>query len=184
MNEVCSECAQFFPRDEMIQHGNAWVCAGCKPVFLQKLQEGVGVSRSMRYAGFWIRVGAKLIDGIIMFGVSLITNMAVSAVMIVSNDPVTALLATLVSLMINIAFGVAYTTFFVGRFGATPGKMACGLRIVMPDGGKVSYLRAFARYFAEIVSGIVLYIGYIMVAFDDECRSLHDRICDTRVIYN
>jgi uncharacterized RDD family membrane protein YckC len=34
-----------------------------------------------------------------------------------------------------------------------------------------------------IVSGIILLIGYIMAGFDDEKRALHDRVCDTRVIY-
>ena len=70
----------------------------------------------------------------------------------------------------------------MGRFGATPGKMACGLKVVMADGGKVTYLRALGRAFSEILSGIILYIGYIMAGFDDEKRALHDRICDTRVI--
>jgi hypothetical protein len=29
----------------------------------------------------------------------------------------------------------------------------------------------------------ICYIGYIMVAFDQEKRSLHDHICNTRVVY-
>jgi len=47
---------------------------------------------------------------------------------------------------------------------------------------KVTYLRAFARHFAEFLSGIILGIGYLMVAFDREKRALHDHICNTRVI--
>jgi uncharacterized RDD family membrane protein YckC len=39
------------------------------------------------------------------------------------------------------------------------------------------------RFSAEILSGLIFYIGYIMVAFDSEKRALHDRICNTRVIY-
>jgi uncharacterized RDD family membrane protein YckC len=42
--------------------------------------------------------------------------------------------------------------------------------------------RAFGRYFAKILSAIILGIGYIMVGFDSEKRGLHDMICDTRVI--
>jgi len=81
-------------------------------------------------------------------------------------------------------FGVtiAYTTYCVGRWGATPGKMACGLKIVTSEGGRVSYLRAFGRYWAEQLSGMLLYIGYIIAAFDAEKRSLHDHICGTRVV--
>ena len=60
--------------------------------------------------------------------------------------------------------------------------MACGIKIVTADGGKVTYLRACARHFAEFLSAIILGIGYLMVAFDREKRALHDHICNTRVI--
>jgi uncharacterized RDD family membrane protein YckC len=85
--------------------------------------------------------------------------------------------------MVGILIPAVYNTFFVGRFGATPGKMACRLRVVIPDGAHISYMRALGRNFAEWVSAIVLAIGYIMAAFDSEKRALHDRICDTRVVH-
>jgi uncharacterized RDD family membrane protein YckC len=53
---------------------------------------------------------------------------------------------------------------------------------VSPDGGKISYMRAAGRYFAKILSGIILYIGFIMAFWDDEKKALHDIICQTRVI--
>jgi uncharacterized RDD family membrane protein YckC len=71
----------------------------------------------------------------------------------------------------------------VGKFAATPGKMACGLKVIMSDGSQVTYWRALGRHFAKVLSVLILYIGYIMVAFDEEKRGLHDRICDTRVIH-
>jgi uncharacterized RDD family membrane protein YckC len=60
--------------------------------------------------------------------------------------------------------------------------MACGLRVVMPDGASISYGRAMGRTLAEFVSGLVCYIGYIIVAFDKEKRALHDHIANTRVV--
>jgi uncharacterized RDD family membrane protein YckC len=84
--------------------------------------------------------------------------------------------------VLSIAFGVFYASFFIGKFAATPGKMICGLKVVMGDGTRVSYGRAIGRYFAEWLSGLTMGIGYIMAAFDDEKRALHDRICDTRVV--
>jgi uncharacterized RDD family membrane protein YckC len=85
---------------------------------------------------------------------------------------------------ITMGIAVAYYTFFVGKFGATPGKMATSLLIVNADGSKVSYAKALGRYFAtEFISGcFTLGIGYLMVAWDPEKRALHDRICGTRVI--
>src|SRR5207237_3864453 len=94
----------------------------------------------------------------------------------------TALLGLAGSWGMGFLLRLAYSTFLVGKYGATLGKMACGLRVVTPTGGKVSYGVACGRFFAEILSGLLLCIGYIMVAFDEEKRGLHDRICNTRVI--
>ena len=85
--------------------------------------------------------------------------------------------------IIAIAFNAVYAGFFIGRYGATPGKMACQLIVVDANGAPISYSRSFGRGFAEIVSGITCYIGYIIAAFDGEKRALHDHICSTRVIY-
>ena len=60
--------------------------------------------------------------------------------------------------------------------------MALGLRIVRADGSSLTYGRATGRFFADYLSNLILFIGYIMAAFDDEKRTLHDRICDTRVV--
>jgi uncharacterized RDD family membrane protein YckC len=78
----------------------------------------------------------------------------------------------------------AYETFFIGTYGATLGKMLMKVKVIMPDGGRVSYARALGRHFAKLLSGIILYIGYLMAFWDDEKRALHDRICSTRVIVN
>jgi uncharacterized RDD family membrane protein YckC len=85
-------------------------------------------------------------------------------------------------ILLQFTIAVCYDTWFVGKYGATPGKMACKIEVVTADAGQVSYLRAFARHFAKWISGFTLGIGYLMAAFDDQKRSLHDRICDTRVI--
>jgi uncharacterized RDD family membrane protein YckC len=54
--------------------------------------------------------------------------------------------------------------------------------VVRPNGGPIDLPRAVGRYFAKILSGIILLIGYIMAGFDGEKRALHDMICDTRVV--
>jgi uncharacterized RDD family membrane protein YckC len=80
------------------------------------------------------------------------------------------------------AIGATYEGVFVSRFAATPGKMALNLKVVRPDGSPLSLGRAFARYFAKVLSGLILGIGFIMAGFDSQKRALHDRLCDTRVI--
>jgi uncharacterized RDD family membrane protein YckC len=84
--------------------------------------------------------------------------------------------------LIGMAIGATYEGVFVSRFGATPGKMALELKVVRPDGGPISLGRAIGRYFAKIVSWMILAIGFIMAGFDSQKRALHDMICDTRVV--
>ena len=71
---------------------------------------------------------------------------------------------------------------FAELAGATPGKMALGIRIVRAGGGGISPGLAVGRCFRQVLSGILVGIGYLMAAFDAENRMLHDRLCDTRVI--
>lgn len=181
----CSECARAFSREEMIRYGDSWVCAGCKPIFVQKLKEGMTVSGAMEYAGFWIRFGAKVIDWIIVGVANTILSFAAGLIMfpaLSSPNSLAAFILPFILQLFQIALAAAYTTWFLGKYAATPGKMACGIKVVTGDGDRVSYLRAFGRYFAEMISAIILCIGFIMAAFDEQKRTLHDRICDTRVI--
>ena len=66
--------------------------------------------------------------------------------------------------------------------GATVGKMAMGLRVVTGSGQRLSFMNATGRYFAKILSAIILCIGFIMIAFTDKKRGLHDMIAGTLVI--
>lgn len=177
---LCAQCGQTFAADQVIRVGEKNVCAACKPVFVQRMQEGVAQPGTMEYASFGIRFGAKFIDGIIM----QVAGGIVGFVLGVAFAGEMAKNPAFLGLFYVIGFGieVAYKTIFIGMTGATPGKMACKLRVVNADGSKVSYAKACGRAFAELLSAMICLVGYIMAGFDDERRSLHDRICDTRVI--
>lgn len=172
----CSECGMEFSDDELIRIADTQVCAKCKPIIVQRLREGVTLDGEMVYAGFWIRVGAKIIDAIILTVVTFALGFLVN--FIVRHTVAGAILQNIISSVL----GIFYTIYFLGKYSATPGKMACGLKVVRPDGEGISYARACGRFFAELLSSMILCIGYILVAFDEEKRALHDRICDTRVI--
>ena len=180
----CAECGRHFPASDLVEIEGASVCANCKPLALQKMREGVSVSTGMNYAGFWIRAGAKILDHIILSAANYGIGLAIGFAMVSGGEPgqAAAAVADAVAGLIGFVVGIAYTTYFLGAHGATPGKMAGGLKVVSPDGGKIGYGRAFGRSFAEMLSGLILGIGYLMAAFDEEKRTLHDRICGTRVI--
>jgi uncharacterized RDD family membrane protein YckC len=178
---VCAECHQTFPVSETIQYGTVAVCANCKPVFVQKLREGATTTPTFRYAGFWIRFVAKFLDGLILAVPFLILFFLVLFPAIrAGGQP--GIGTQIFMQLIYWVMGAIYNIFFLGKFGATPGKMAVKIKVITADGTPVSYLRATGRYFAEILSGLICYIGYIIAGFDSEKRALHDHICSTRVI--
>jgi uncharacterized RDD family membrane protein YckC len=178
--ESCCECGTQVEQEEMFHYENSWVCANCKPVFLQKIKEGVSTAGKLEYAGFWIRAGAKILDGIILTVINAILQFIIFS--LAGKNQGALLAAVVLTNLLNMAINIGYVTFFLGKFGATPGKMACKLKVVTPEGGDITYMRAFGRFWGEMLSGIILGIGFLMVAFDEEKRALHDRICNTRVI--
>jgi uncharacterized RDD family membrane protein YckC len=181
---VCAECGKLFPMAETLRYGNVRICANCKPVFMQKLAEGAPIQTGeMKYAGFWIRFVAKFVDGLILRVV--LTPLTLLAFYLARGaTPTSLIVMQVVNGVGSLLVFMAYSVLMNGKYGATLGKMACKIKIVTAEGAPISYARAFGRFFAEILSGCpTLFIGYIMVAFDQQKRGLHDRICNTRVIY-
>lgn len=187
----CSECGRPTPADDLAHFGDRLICPFCKDAYTQKLREGVMPATGMRYAGFWWRFLAALIDGVILGVASKALQYAFFPSMSVTAqppgaDPFAALGPAMANLgwtmLLTTAVSVTYSTWFIGALGAVPGMMVCGLKVVRPDGSPIGYGRAFARYFAAQLSTLILCIGYLLIAFDSEKRALHDMICDTRVI--
>jgi len=193
----CTECGRAVAAGELLAFGNSRVCANCKDLFFQRVREqGVAAARGQyRYAGFWIRFLARIIDGLILgvvfYPIALVVasfsglnkiNLSVPP----TPDPMLAfkLIAGFGAFyVVEIFLCALYEAWFISHRGGTPGKLALGLQVVRPAGEPVSFWRAFGRYFGLLLSAFMLEIGCIIAGFDSEKRSLHDRICDTRVIY-
>jgi uncharacterized RDD family membrane protein YckC len=82
----------------------------------------------------------------------------------------------------TLAVACLYEVYFVSRLGATIGKFGLNLKIVRADGSALTRGWALRRYFAMGVSLLTGTVGFWMAAFDAEKRTLHDRICATRVV--
>jgi uncharacterized RDD family membrane protein YckC len=192
-SSFCSECGRPFPTNQLVAIGNANVCAQCKPVYLQRMREGGQAIGARRYAGFWIRFVAIIIDGVILGIINWIIRLPLVAIIgagtlgAAGSGSVVGVGAILAAggllTLVGLAVGIAYQIYFLTTRGATPGKMALGLKVIRADGGPISAGLALGRYLAQILSALIFGIGYIIAGFDSEKRSLHDRICDTRVIY-
>jgi uncharacterized RDD family membrane protein YckC len=173
----CSACGKPFPASELAIFGESAVCAWCKPAWVQRLRQGMTSTArpAFVYAGFWIRVLALVLDGTILSVIQY-------AILLPTMGLTYALSPSAAVRFSSAGLGFLYTIFFWIRFGATPGKMILKLKVVTPDGGSLTPGRAVGRYFAQILSALIIGIGFIMAGLDDEKRTLHDRIAGTRVI--
>lgn len=132
-----------------------------------------------RYGGFWIRFVAVIIDGVVL-NLAFAVIGGLSGLDFFSTDPdhFDSRTAT-IQLLVGWLYEAPMTS---SARGATLGKMAVGLRIITEDGGQLSFLRATGRHIAKYLSALILGIGFIMVAFTDRKRGLHDMIAGTLVI--
>jgi uncharacterized RDD family membrane protein YckC len=147
----------------------------------------------MKYAGFWMRFLAHLLDGVILSAAGMIVVIPalggaaiLAAIEEVRESPeaIVALIVSGIGIVGLAALGVVFYNawFESSKWQATPGKMALGLYVAGEDGGRITLARASGRYFAKALSGIVLNIGYIMAAFTERKQALHDILASTVVL--
>jgi uncharacterized RDD family membrane protein YckC len=119
------------------------------------------------YAGFWKRFAAFIIDDLIITAASFV--------------------------LIFVSLGAFYPIAIIGGWlyfalmesssnQATLGKMALGIKVTDMDGNRISFGKATGRYFGRILSGLILCIGYIMIAFTDKKQGLHDILANCLVV--
>lgn len=123
---------------------------------------------ALEYAGFWIRLGAGIVD-------LLILGFIVGIVACVFPSPI---ICIAVGLLVSVAHFVG---FWVWR-GQTPGKMAMGIKVIRTDSSPLTLQYALLRYLGYIVSAIILFVGFIWIAFDSRKQGIHDKIADTYVV--
>jgi uncharacterized RDD family membrane protein YckC len=188
MELACSQCGRMFAQSNLVKIANNWVCGECKSAFLSRVVAGTASHSQWHYGGFWIRVAAKFIDGLVVLPVQAVLALAFFGVFAAEFRPSTLAAAPAASRLgfqvVSYALAIAYEVLFLRYRGATLGKMAMGLKVVRSDGESLGWGVSFGRYFMNFVSALILGIGYIMAGFDAEKRALHDRVCDTRVIYS
>ena len=123
----------------------------------------------MRPAGFWIRAGAYLIDGLAL---------AFPAAIGYVSLPKPA------SMVYRLIVAAVYFTWMpLACNGQTLGKMAAGIGIVRTDGSPLTAGRLLARWLGYLLSSLLIGVGFLCAAFTPEKRALHDYLVDTRVVY-
>jgi len=149
---------------------------------------------ALEFAGFWRRLIASLID---VFALAVICSVVFLTFAPyhwfgfeglwgstdVLGEPVWRAVPYLIagnvlSFLVNVAY---FVLFWIWR-GQTPGKMLLGIKLVRQDGSKVTIGVALLRYLGYIVSGAVLFIGFIWIAFDSRKQGFHDKMAETYVV--
>lgn len=146
------------------------------------------VAARVRYAGFWVRVVAAIVDGVVvrivvtpiglMFGgMSWLAGMG-------GGVPHLGMmfLGTGITLVLLVAGAWLYEAFLESSsYQATLGKMIFGLKVTDLQGNRISFARATGRHFGKIVSGLILGIGFIMAGLTERKQALHDMLAGTLV---
>jgi uncharacterized RDD family membrane protein YckC len=134
------------------------------------------------YAGFWIRVGASIIDSIlILIIIAPILTVIYGKEYWVSETFVQGTWDILLNYLLP---AVAIVIFWIYR-SATPGKMVLGLTIVdAQTGDKPTTGQFIGRYLGYYLSMIPLCLGFIWVGIDKRKQGWHDKLAGTVVIRN
>lgn len=132
----------------------------------------VGKVSTTKYAGFWIRLLAAVLDLIIIGVPAFILQFGLVFLIGITS------LVYIIDLAV-----IIFIVYMDGIKGGTPGKLILGLRIVNEKMGFIGIPTAILRYIGKILSGIILGIGYLMIAFTEKKQGLHDKIAKTFVVY-
>jgi uncharacterized RDD family membrane protein YckC len=121
-------------------------------------------------AGFWIRMGALILD-IILVGLIVIFFTTLLPHRLRPEGPQLFLLAI-----------AAYGAIMWKLKGTTIGGVVCGLKVVRLDAREVDWTTAIVRAVSCFLSLVVCGLGFIWVVIDDDKQSWHDKIAGTTVV--
>lgn len=129
-----------------------------------------------RPAGFWIRLGALIVDGVAI-------GLPLAAVNFVLTLVIPVETAAMLGGLLGMVVGLALPLVCWAVWGRTPGKALLRIGIVREGSSSpgIGFAKALVRLVGYAVSFAILGIGFLMAAFGDK-RALHDRIAGTRVI--
>ena len=144
-------------------------------------EASVAIVKDTEYAGFWRRLVAYIIDGLLLgiVGRLIFGGFALPFLFF----PKMKSLMGPNFFFTYFSLGWIYFALMESSYRqATLGKMALGIMVTDLEGKRISFARATGRHFSKIISGFILFIGFIMAAFTQKKQALHDLIADCLVI--
>lgn len=148
---------------------------------------------TVKYAGFWLRFVAFIIDAIVLGFIGFAITIPFMAsiplgTFMHGGPPRPEDWAPLVGMFGRLALArfvinwLYYALLESSAWQATLGKKALGLEVTDLQGRRISFGRASGRFFAKILSTIILFIGFFMIGFTSRKQGLHDIVAGTLVL--
>jgi uncharacterized RDD family membrane protein YckC len=152
------------------------------------IQQPATSATTPKFAGFWFRTFALVIDTVLCNVVAIIIffplGFALGASM-VDKFSLYETQAVLGSLGFGLGILLQWLWFTIAessKWQATIGKKMLGLKVTDENGERISFGRANARYWSKILSSLILLAGFVMAAFTEKKQGLHDKIAGTLVV--
>ncbi len=137
---------------------------------------------SISYGGFWKRVIAYLIDGLIIaVPITMVFGTVIPDVMMAENVQAKPFAVTVPQLVMIITSWVYFAGLESSEWQATVGKKILGMKVTDAAGQRINFIKATVRYLSKILSSFIFMIGFIMVVFTAQKKGLHDFIAGTLV---
>ena len=140
-------------------------------------------------ASRWARVGAAIIDFIIMMAITVPVGVGVGVIDFSDMDASPSVGDQLLSSLISVALYLVVNGYLLAKNGQTVGKLALSIKIVRSNREKASFGRIIGlRYLPISIVSNVPFVGFlvalldILLIFREEKNCLHDDIADTRVV--
>ncbi|WLR43181.1 RDD family protein [Bacillus carboniphilus] len=161
---------------------------------------------SYEYASIGLRFAAHLLDGIILSILSFVLQFVYSLftisdelydkILILEQNPESVseefaveifwelmpIISFFILLLVIMCY-LYYAIFQSSKLQATPGKLACSIKVTNVNGERIGFGRATGRFFSKsFISSPIFMIGYIIAFFTAKKQSLHDLIAGTLVL--
>ena len=156
----------------------------------------------VKYAGFWLRLAAFIIDGfVISIAVCIVAIPIIIGIIAFGfnlkdikgssdffNHGGLLLVGGIIGLIVLFVFLIIVMEWLYfalmesSKFGGTLGKMAVHIKVVDMQGNRITFGRATGRYFSRIITDMTFFIGYIIAGFTEKKQALHDLIANCLVV--
>mgnify|MGYP001228642023 CR=1 FL=1 len=136
------------------------------------------------FKGFWIRLVASLMDGIVLLIiVVLLSIVAVVVFGAALGDGAGAGMFLLIFILASLATILYKPVMEASDYQGTFGKYALGMKVVDGRGQKISMTSSFIRTILWFIGqSFLLCLGAIMVGFTEYKQGLHDTLAKTYVV--